>query len=71
MEIRMRGLHPPQNYERLLSACNYNYHVVDRSACRAVVRLIAASAAVLASVVALDRSDEVSIGCMYFLIRGR
>ena len=38
---------------------------VDRSASRAVVRLVAASAAVLASVVALDRSDEVSIGCMF------
>ena len=29
------------------------------------MRLVAASAAVLASVVALDRSDEVSIGCMF------
>ena len=38
---------------------------VDRSASRAVVRLVAASAAVLARVVALDRSDEVSIGCMF------
>ena len=27
--------------------------------------MVAASAAVLASVVALDRSDEVSIGCMF------
>ena len=42
--------------------------LVVRSASRAVVRLVAASAAFLARVVALDRSDVVSIGCMCAVI---
>ena len=46
---------------------SYKY-LIDQPVCRVVVRLVAASAAALASVVALDRSDEVSIGCMFAVL---